>query len=360
MPSSPAPTPEAAGAFAAAPPRPSVTAVIVTYREVELTLAAVASLKAQSVRVGEIVVVDNDPDHSIREPMAAAHPDVRLLNEDNIGYAPACNRGAAISSGDWLFFLNPDAAAAPDCLEALLAVAREHPEAGIVTPQVLFPDGETINAGENQIHLTGIAWCGRYEEPAEDAPPRPVLITTGAAMLVQSSLYRRLDGYCEEFFLFYEDPDICWRAWLVGSEVWYVPRARVLHHYTWGESKRKWFLLERHRLLSVLTNYRWSTLVVLGPMLLATETALLAVAMRQGWAAEKLRAYGAVWQRRAWIARRRRRLAGLRRRPDAEIIGRFATTVDSPQIESAVARRVAPLLRLYGAVAVLVVRGIGR
>jgi GT2 family glycosyltransferase len=346
--------------LAASPPSPRVAAVVVTYREVDLTLAAVASLKAQSVPVDEIIVVDNDPDHSIREPMAAAHPDVRLLNEDNIGYAPACNRGAAVASGEWLFFLNPDAAAAPDCLERLLAVADEHPEAGIVTPQILFPDGETINAGENQIHLTGIAWCGRYEEPAEDAPARPVLITTGAAMLVRRDLYRRLDGYCDEFFLFYEDPDLCWRAWVVGSEVWYVPRARVLHHYTWGESRRKWFLLERHRLLSVLTNYQRSTLLVLAPLLLATEGALLAVAWKEGWGAEKLRAYRSVWEMRGWIHDRRRRLRALRRRPDAALIGRFRTTVDSPQIASPVARRAAPLLALYGALAVAAVRAIGR
>ncbi len=356
-----APAPRTAGGgLAATPPRLSVSAVVVTYREVALTLEAVASLKAQSVPLEQIVVVDNDPEHSVREPMQAAHPDVRLLNEDNIGYAPACNRGAAASSGEWLFFLNPDAAAAPDCLERLLAVAHEHPQAGIVTPQILFPDGETINAGENQIHLTGIAWCGRYEEPVEDAPPRPVLITTGAAMLVRSSLYRQLDGYCDEFFLFYEDPDLCWRAWLVGSEVWYVPRAKVLHHYSWGQSGRKFFFLERHRALSVLTNFRGSTLVVLAPLLLATEAALLVVATREGWRAEKVRAYASVWAMRGWIRARRRKLATMRRRPDAELIGRFRTTVDSPQIVSPVARRAAPLLRAYGIAAVALVRALGR
>jgi len=350
----------AGGGLAAIPPAPSVSAVIVTYHEIELTIAAVASLKAQSVPVREIVVVDNDPDHSIREPMAAAHPDVRLLNEDNIGYAPACNRGAAVTSGEWLFFLNPDAAAAPDCLQRLLAVAGEHPEAGIVTPQILFPDGETTNAGENQIHLTGIAWCGRYEEPAEDAPPRSVFITTGAAMLVRTSLYRQLGGYCDEFFLFYEDPDLCWRAWLVGSEVWYVPRARVLHHYSWGDGGRKWFFLERHRALSVLTNFRWSTLLILAPLLVATEAALLVVATQEGWRAEKLRAYRSVWGMRGWMRARRRRLAAMRRRTDAELIGGFRLIVDSPQIASPVARRVAPLLRVYGAAAVALVRAIGR
>ncbi len=339
---------------------PLVSAVIVTYKEIELTLAAVASLRAQTVAVHEIIVVDNDPAHSIREPMRSADPDVRLLNEDNIGYAPACNRGAALAGGDWLFFLNPDAAAAPDCLERLLAVASEHPGAGIVTPQILFPDGETINAGENEIHLTGIAWCGRYELPREDAPPRQALITTGAAMLVDAVLYRKLEGYCDEFFLFYEDPDICLRAWLVGSEVWYVPRATVVHHYSFGTSATKWFYLERHRLLSLLSTFRLSTLAILAPLLLATELSLLVVARSEGWLAQKLRAYRSVWAARHWIRARRSRLSVMRVRPDAAIIERFAARVDSPQIASGMARRVAPLLVGYRWAAVAAVKTLGR
>lgn len=333
-----------------------VSAVIVTFREIDLTLAAIASLEAQTVPIAEIVVVDNDPAHSAREPIATAHPDVILLNADNVGYAPACNLGAARATGDWLFFLNPDAQADPDCVERLLAVAAAHPAAGIVTPQILFPDRERVNAGENAIHLTGIAWCGRYEEPPEDGPARDVLITTGAAMLVDAAHFRRVEGYCDEFFLFYEDPDICLRTWLVGREVWFVPRAIVVHHYSFGTSTKKWFHLERHRALSLLSTLQPSTLLVLGPLLLATELALLLVARQEGWLAEKLEAYRSVWAARGWIRSRRRRFARLRERPDAAIIDRFRTTIDSPQIASPAARRVAPLLHAYGAVAVALVR----
>ena len=338
----------------------SVSAIIVTYKEVDLTLKAIKSLERQSVGVEQIIVVDNDPDHSAKDPIASAHPDVVILNEDNVGYAPACNVGARQATGDWLFFLNPDAEADPDCLERLLEIPREHPTAAIVTPQILFPDRERINAGENQIHLTGIAWCGRYEDPPEDEPARPVFITTGAAMLVRRDHYEQLEGYCDDFFLFYEDPDICMRTWVVGREVWYVPRAQVIHHYSWGSSPKKWFWLERHRLLSILSTYRLTTLLVLSPLLVGTELALLAVASREGWRAEKLKAYRSVWERRGWIAERRARLDAMRRRPDAAFIDRFQPTVDSPQIESDVARKVAPLLRAYFAVAVALVKLIGR
>jgi GT2 family glycosyltransferase len=179
-------------------------------------------------------------------------------------------------------------------------------------------------------------------------------------MLVRRDHYEQLDGYCDDFFLFYEDPDICWRTWIVGQEVWYVPRANVIHHYTWGSSSTKWFYLERHRLLSILTNYRLSTLAVLAVLLIGTELALLAVASREGWRAEKLKAYRSVWERRAWMRDRRRKLAAMRRRPDAAIIDRFRPTVDSPQVESDVARRVAPALRLYWRFAVLAVKALGR
>ena len=88
--------------------------------------------------------------------------------------------------------------------------------------------------------------------------------------------------------------------------------------------------------------------------------ALLALAYREGWHAEKLRAYRSVWERRGWIRRRRQRLASTRSVPDAEIIGRFAARVDTPQLESGLARRVGPLLELYHRMAVAAVRRIGR
>jgi hypothetical protein len=110
----------------------------------------------------------------------------------------------------------------------------------------------------------------------------------------------------------------------------------------------------------VLSNHRLSTLAVLAPLLVATELALLVVAAKEGWRAEKLKAYRSVWSSRKWIRDRRRHLESVRRLPDAAVIDRFDATVDSPQIRSGVARKVAPLLRLYHAVAVMAVKAIGR
>src|SRR3954447_10323775 len=99
----------------------SISAIVVTYKQIELTLAALASLDRQTLPVDEIIVVDNDPERSAAAPLRAAPPEIVVLEEDNIGYSAACSRAAAVASGEWLFCLTPDAEAAPDCLEQLLS-----------------------------------------------------------------------------------------------------------------------------------------------------------------------------------------------------------------------------------------------
>jgi GT2 family glycosyltransferase len=334
---------------------PDVSAVVVTYREVELTLAAVASLKEQTAPVAEIVVVDNDPAGSAAARLRDEHPDVRVLVLDNPGHAVACNRGAELASGDLLCFLDPDAALAPDALERMLAVLAAQPRAGLVSPQILFADRPTVNAGENPVHLTGLSWCGHYDEPPESGPPRIAFTTSGACHVVRADAFRAVGGYCEDYFVLYDDPDLCWRLWLAGWEVWFCPDARATHDYRFGENPQKWFWLERHRLSSVLVNYAGPTLAVLAPLLVATELALLLVAWRGGWLDRKLAAYGSLWGSRGELRRRRRAVQSARRVPDAQLIGRFAGRVDSGQIGGPLVRVANPALEGYRRLAVAAV-----
>jgi GT2 family glycosyltransferase len=334
----------------------AVSGIVVTYREVALTLEAVASLKRQTVPVAEIVVVDNDPDRSIAGPLASAHPDVRLLTLDNPGHAVACNRAAAVASGDVLVFLDPDAALAPDALERMLAVLAEHPQAALVSPQLLFADRETVNAGDNPVHLTGLSWCGRYDEPPEQGPPRATFTTSGACHVVRAGAFREAGGYCEDYFVLYDDPDLCWRLWLLGHEVWFCPDARATHDYTFGENPRKWFWLERHRLSSVLVNYEGRTLALLAPLLAAVELGLLAVAAREGWIGPKLEAYRSLWSSRRELRARRRAVQSARRVGDERIVELIAGRIDSNQLDNPLIPLANPLLAAYHRVVLAALR----
>ena len=295
----------------------------------------------------EILVLDNHPDALTAAAMAdwPEARQVRLLHYgENIGYAAACNKAAREARGDWVFFLNPDAQADPGCMKALLAAAGAR--AGVVGAQVLIPDGRT-NAGDNPLHLTGIAWAGRFGEPREHGPPRRVSSVSGAAMLARTTAYRELGGMCERFFMYYDDTDLCWRMRLAGWEVVFCPGAVAWHDYEFQRGGRKWFLLERNRLWSVLSNYSALSLVLLSPLLLGTELVVAGLAIRSGWARDLLRAWGSVCTALPALRRWRRRVQSGRRVPDSQIVQLMSSRFETPLVSSPLALWADPLLALY-------------
>ena len=91
------------------------------------------------------------------------------------------------------------------------------------------------------------------------AAPRDVLFGTGAALFVRADLFRRVGGFDERFFMFYEDVDLGWRLNLLGHRVRYVPGSLAFHRHHVTMKKfgnfREQYLLERNALLSMYKNY---------------------------------------------------------------------------------------------------------
>jgi GT2 family glycosyltransferase len=311
----------------------TITAVIVSYDESPEEIgAAVQSMLGQTRAPAEILVIDNG---SRGEPFAASMGDhgetVKVIDAgSNIGYASAINLAAARASGDYLLTLNPDAYAEPECVERLAAVADSDPQILLVGAQILLEDGVTRNAGANPMHPTGISPAGGYGEPREAGAPRDVAVVSGACCLIRREAFLALGAFVDEFFLFYDDPDMGWRALIAGMRVVYCPDAVALHGYEFSRREgEKWFLLERNRAFSLLANYEARTLLLLSPLLLATELGLLAVAAYGGWLSQKLRSYGSVLALRRRVAQQRRAVQATRRRGDVEVLEHFDIRLDS-------------------------------
>ena len=161
------------------------------------------------------------------------------------------------------------------------------------------------------------------------ARPREAIVVSGACFLARREAFLAIGGFVEDFFLYYEDVDLCWRTWIAGARVLYCPAAVVLHGYEFAGSPGKWFLLERNRLSAVFANYERRTLALLAPLLALTELGLLVVAAAGGWLPQKLRAYGSLYARRGRLAEHRRAVQGSRRRPDRELLRLFDDRLDS-------------------------------
>jgi GT2 family glycosyltransferase len=192
---------------------------------------------------------------------------------------------------------------------------------GIASASLRLADSpELLNSAGNPVHILGLSWAGHLGEPAADFPTeRAVTSATGAAIALRREVWHQLGGFTERFFAYCEDADLSLRTWQLGLEVVYVPSAVVLHHYEFGRNPLKMYLLERNRLVMVLSLYERRTLLLLAPALVGLELAMLAVAAAGGWLPAKLRGYRWLFQERAWLREHRSAVQGLRRRRDRDL-----------------------------------------
>jgi GT2 family glycosyltransferase len=325
--------------------------VVVSFADADACARALRSLVDQSLAPVELLVVDNDPRGAVVSALerSALCPKPRVLHSGlNIGYTGAANLAAREARGEWLFFLNPDAVAANDCLERLLG-AVDDADVAIVGAQVLLPDGR-VNAGENPINIAGISWSGRFGEPREHAPARDTAAVSGAAMLVRRQAFLDIGGLCPHFFMYVDDTDLAWRMRLSGRRVRYCPEAVVVHDYEFEKGAHKWFYLERNRTWALASNLRIRTLVLLAPVLLATEALLLGRATREGWLAQKARAWASLVGQAPQLIGWRRSVQITRNVSDYRVLGLFSAGFETRLIDASLPSWVNACLDRYRSV----------
>ena len=135
----------------------------------------------------------------------------------------------------------------------------------------------------------------------------------------------------EAYFAYGEDVDLSLRAHLQNRPVEVVAEARAGHHYEFGRNASKMYLLERNRLITVLTTYQARTLIAVAPLLLAAETALLLRSRQEGWAGQKVAGWRWLASHRRYLRTRRNRLQGTRKVLDTELLDTLVVPIDPPQ-----------------------------
>jgi GT2 family glycosyltransferase len=307
--------------------------VIVAYRAGEAALGRCLDSLTGQEGLLEIVVVDNGGGGPEIEG-ARSRDGVRVLDAGrNIGYAAGCNLGAGDARGDVLVFLNQDTVVAPRALERLVA-ALEDPAIGIVMARLrLLDHPELLNSSGSEVHVSGISWAGGYGEPADSVTEvRDVPAPSGAAMAIRTDTFRKLGGFTDELFMYQEDLLLGWRARLAGLRVVIEPGADVYHDYEFGRNVTKHYLLERNRLVFILSSYSPRLLLLLSPVLLSTELAMTVLAAREGWFQDKLRGWAWCARNARWLARQRRATQRLRRVPDRDLAPLLSATLTPAMI----------------------------
>ncbi|MBX6356492.1 MAG: glycosyltransferase family 2 protein [Micromonosporaceae bacterium] len=323
-----------------------LTAVMLAYGpEPWLADAVDAVLASTGVEV-DLVLVDNGTSSPAIDDIKG-RPGVRVLRPDrNTGYAGGCQLGAAEATGEYLAFVNSDASAAP-AARAPPAAGAPAPGGGAAMGSIRLADTpHLINTAGNPLHFAGLSWAGGNGEPASRyAERRRVASVSGCCFVVRRSVWERLGGFAPEYFAYHEDAELSLRMWQQGLTVEYVPEAVVRHHYEFSRNDLKYYLVERNRLITLLTTYQARTLVLLAPMLALTEVAMLAAALAGGWLRPKLRGWAWLWHNRGWLRERRRLLQAARTVADRQVAGLMTARFDPTNVAAP------PGIGLYNVVA---------
>ncbi len=196
----------------------------------------------------EIYVVDNNSTDGSQEAVRNGFPDVKLIeNSTNTGFAHANNQALSVMQGRFAVLLNSDAVLQEGAIKSLLTFMINTPGAGIAGVQLLNEDGSRQNSIDNFPSLeTEILnksilrfffpdkYPGKgrvYHNPIE------VDSVIGACMMVRKEAIDEAGFLDEDYFIFLEETDWCFRMYKKGWKVYHVPDSRVFHLS--GHSKKK-------------------------------------------------------------------------------------------------------------------------
>ena len=309
--------------------RSAASVVLVTHDESSRARVGpvIEALLGDGEGPAEIVLVDNsDSEDGLR---LARSYGVKLVSRHG-GFSDGCNEGVLASTQSVIVLLGHDTLPALGFIPPLIR-ELDTPGVGAVIPTI--EDGSrpgTFNTSGGHLTFLGLAWVSDLGTPIPDDGDAALAdFPCGGAMAMRREVWDRFEGFRPDYFLYQEDSDLGWRLRLAGLRTVRVPESRVVHEYEFGRQPNKMFLLERNRLVTVLSNYQRRTLWLLAPVLIATEFAIALVALRDGWIGEKIRAWRSVWSNRSWISEGRVLAEKNREVGDAEMLRTMRSEISS-------------------------------
>jgi hypothetical protein len=258
--------------------------IIVSYNTEELTVNAIQSvLASQTDYAYEIIVVDNASSDQSVARIRERFPQLTVLqNEFNEGFSKANNRGIRISRGRYILLLNSDTIVQPDTLDVMIRFMDSHPRVGAAGCKVVMPDGSLDRAcrrgfptpSASFYYAFGISklfpnnprfnqYQLSYLDPDKDYP---VDCLVGAFMMVRRETIEQVGLLDEDFFMYGEDIDWCYRIKQAGWQIHYYPYTQIIH-YKGASSRRKprKMIVEFHRAMILFhrkhyqAKYSWFT-----------------------------------------------------------------------------------------------------
>jgi len=232
-----------------------LSVIIVNYNVKEFLQNLIHSLqKAVSKINHEIIVVDNASDDGSVEFIREKFPNINLIvNQTNLGFSKANNIALKIAKGKFILLINPDTIVSEDTITKMIEFLNEHPDAGLAGCKILNPDGSLQLACRRSFPGPWTSFCkvagfstlfpksklfAKYNLTyLDENSTYEVDAISGSFMMMKREVYEKVGGFDEQFFMYGEDLDLCYRIQKNGYKVYYYPGTQIIHYK--GESTKR-------------------------------------------------------------------------------------------------------------------------
>ena len=305
----------------------SVTVVVPNWNGRRFLDLCLASLRDQSFRDFETIVVDNGSEDGSLGLVAETFPEVETISlGENRGFAAAVNAGIEASTTEFVALLNNDTEQDRCWLEALVRAANDHPESGLFASKLVdFHDRRVLDGAGDAMRLSGLPYRlghgevdrGQFDESGY------VFGACAAAALYRKSLFEEVGLFDEDFVSYCEDGDLSFRAQLAGHRCFYVPDAVVYHMgsaSTGGKrSPTATRLGTRNSLGLLIKNLPLSAVPHILPFFVLGQLARLVTAVLTGTLLAHLKGLAGAWRHLPLMRQKRAEIQKRKQLSDAEV-----------------------------------------
>ncbi len=277
-----------------------IVVIILGYNSQKYLDSLFESLVGQNYLNADYYYVDNaSVDNSIE--IVKKFKFVKIIqNKKNYGYAGAYSRflkEVFAKDYDGAILLNPDVVVGENWLGDLVEEAFADKSIGAVHSKIMFLDKDLNKTNEvvacgGDLHFLGFGILNdKYCDCAKNS--KQVSFISGTSFLVKREAYLKVGGLDEDYFLYSEDVDLCWRIQLVGYKCMTVENSKVWHHYVFdraADNRKKFYYLERNRLSGLLKNYSYKTFLLLLPALVILDFGIILHSIKNKYFIEKIQA----------------------------------------------------------------------
>lgn len=232
----------------------NVTIIIVHYKADEEFFDCLRSIiKSKTKLKIEIIVVDNDETPTISKQLKKDFPGVKYIkSKSNVGFGAGNNLGNKNAKGKYLFFLNPDTIIFPDTVDRLFDFITTKPNIGIVAPLLLHQNKKPFDLqGASELTplraIVALSFINKllpnnpiskkyFNSGWDKKTLKQVDVIPGTAFMISKKLFKKIGGFDENFFLYFEEFDLCKRVKNLGYKIFITPDSRIIH--LWGFSTK--------------------------------------------------------------------------------------------------------------------------